>query len=116
MFHCTIVQVHIILLHIYCTVLYSDILWNIILFAIGNDSIILMGIVGPEYEFIAVADGNNPLGTPPPKCLPERRKLVPHVCVGDNAFALSSYMMKPYPQTGLTENFQLQTFKVPTHI
>ena len=33
---------------------------------------------------------------PPPKCLPNGDTEVPHVFVGDDAFALKRYMMKPY--------------------
>ena len=72
-----------------------------------KDSIILMAVIGPEYEFLNVdlgmngrmSDGgnwsrnnfrkaleneNNPLGIPPPKPLPGRGKSIPHVFVGDD--------------------------------
>ena len=87
-----------------------------------------MGVIGPEYEFLfadvgmngRMSDGgnwsrnefqkeknppdeNNPLSIPNPKPLPGRSKPIPYVCVGDDAFPLTSFMMKPYPQTGLTE-------------
>ena len=87
-----------------------------------------MGVIGPEYEFLVadvgmngrMSDGgnwsrnefqkeknppdeNNPLSIPNPKPLPGRSKPIPYVCVGDDAFPLTSFMMKPYPQTGLTE-------------
>ena len=91
-----------------------------------NDSVILMGVVGPEYEFInadvgmnrrmsdagnwvqnefrkAISAEDNPLNIPLPKVLPGRTQPIPHFLVGDDAFALSSYLMKPYAQTGLTE-------------
>ena len=35
---------------------------------------------------------------------PGRSMNIPHVLVGDDAFGLTSYMMKPYPQIGLTED------------
>ena len=101
----------------------------------GNDSIILMAVVGPEYEFLNVdvgmngrmSDGgnwsrnsfrkalenvNNPLGIPPPKPLPGRSKSIPHVFVGDDAFGLTSYMMKPYPQLGLTEEKRIFNYRL----
>lgn len=94
-----------------------------------------MGIIGPEYEFLAadigmngrmsdggnwsrnefrmnLADVNNPLGIPAPKCLPGRKKPVPHVLVGDDAFPLTSYMMKPYPQTGLNEEKRIFNYRL----
>lgn len=93
----------------------------------GNESILLMAAIGPEYEFInvdvgmnrrmsdsgnwsrnsfrkALEDESNPLDIPPPKPLPGRSMNTPHVLVGDDAFGLTSYMMKPYPQIGLTED------------
>lgn len=101
----------------------------------GNDSVILMAVVGPEYEFLNVdvgmngrmSDGgnwsrnsfrkaleneNNPLRIPPPKPLPGRIKSIPHVFVGDDAFGLSSYMMKPYPQLGLTEEKRIFNYRL----
>ena len=103
----------------------------LIFYFLGNDSIILMAVNGPEYEFIfadvgmngrmsdgrnwarnefraALADVDNPLSIPNPKPLPGRAKPVPYVCVGDDAFGLTSYMMKPYPNTGLTEQKSVQ--------
>ena len=94
-----------------------------------------MGIIGPEYEFLAadvgmnsrmsdggnwsrnefrvkLADVDNPLGIPAPMCLPGRRKPIPYVCVGDDAFPLSSYMMKPYPQTRLNEEKRIFNYRL----
>ncbi|XP_046980822.1 uncharacterized protein LOC124545905 [Schistocerca americana] len=33
---------------------------------------------------------------PPPKCFPSTNVILPHFLIGDEAFALSDYMMKPY--------------------
>ena len=81
-----------------------------------------MGMIGPEYEFLFAdvgingrnSDGgiwsqcglkdaleSNSLNLPRSTTLPGRNKKV-HVCAGDDAFPLSSYMMKPYPQKKLT--------------
>ena len=81
-----------------------------------------MAIAGPSYECLyadigtngrtsdggvwnkcgmskAIEDGS--LSLPPPKCLPMGVTKVPYVFVGDDAFALKPYLMKPYPQHGL---------------
>ena len=94
-----------------------------------------MGVIGPEYEFIAanvgmngsmsdggdwsrnefqkaIADENNPLSIPRPKPLPVRSKPIPYVCVGDDAFPLTSFMMKPYPQIGLTEEKRIFNYRL----
>ncbi|KAL8569159.1 hypothetical protein ACOMHN_020286 [Nucella lapillus] len=42
-------------------------------------------------------DKENRLGIPAPKPLPGRVDPVPYVIVGDDAFGLKPYMMKPYP-------------------
>ena len=85
-------------------------------------SIVLMAIAGPSYECLyadietngctsdggvwnkcgmskAIEDGS--LSLPPPKCLPMGVAKVSYFFVGDDAFALKPYLMKPYPQHGL---------------
>ena len=73
----------------------------------GTDSIILMAVVGPEYQFLFAdvgmngrnSDGGNwlqspmrkaleknTLSLPKPKPLHENRKETPFICVGDDAF------------------------------
>ena len=89
----------------------------------GGHSIILMRVVGPVYEFIndgvgmngrmsaggnwnrnsfrkALEDESNPVEISPAKPLPGRNVNIPHVFVGDDAFGLNSYLMKPYPEIG----------------
>ena len=84
----------------------------------GTDSIILLAMIGPEYEFLYAdvgikgrnSDGEiwsrcllkdarekNELNIPEPKPLPGRLNNTPYVCTGDDAFILSLYMMKPFP-------------------
>ena len=86
-------------------------------------SMILVAVVGPEYQFLFAdfgmsgrnSDGGNwlqspmrkaleknTLSLPKSKPLHENRKETPFVCVGDDAFPLTNYMMKPYPQKDLT--------------
>ena len=94
-----------------------------------------MAVVGPEYEFLNVdvgmngrmSDGgnwsrnsfrkaleneNNSLRIPPPKPLSGRSKSIPHVFVGDDAFGLTSYLMKAYPQIGLTEEKRISNYRL----
>ena len=82
-----------------------------------------MAIAGPDYECIYVdIDSNgrrndsgvwnssdfrrkiedNCLNVPTPAPSPSGYIRILYVFVGDDAFALKSYMMKPYPQTNLT--------------
>ena len=91
----------------------------------SNNSIILLAVIGPNYEFLwadvctngrapdgsiwqksdfkkLLSDGNNTLCLPLPKPLPGRSKPVPHVLTGDDAFGLTPYLMKPYPRSHLS--------------
>ena len=89
----------------------------------GTDSIILLAMIGPEYEFLYVDVGingrnsddgiwsrcplkdaleKNKLNIPKPKPLPGRLINTPYVCTGDDTFPLSLHMMKPFPQRNLT--------------
>ena len=86
-------------------------------------SIILLDVAGPDYEFLyadigtngRIYDGgvwnkcilahavkNKDLCLPEAKCLPYGVIKVLHVIVGDDAFALKEYMMKPFSQAGVT--------------
>lgn len=82
-------------------------------------SIVLLAIVGPDYKFLGVdiggygknSDGgifqesvmgqmlsNNSFNVPPPKPLLEQNIPTPHVLIGDEAFALKTYLMRPFPR------------------
>lgn len=92
-----------------------------------------MGMIGQEYEFRFAdvgmngrnSDGGNwsqsslklaldsgLLDLPDPQPLPSRRNTVPFVCTGDDAFPLSSFMMKPYPQKGLTPEKRVFNYRL----
>ena len=93
----------------------------------GNESIIIIALVvaGPEYQCLyadvgtngrnpeghawsrcslkrALDNPANPLNIPGDEPLPGRTKPVPIVLNGDEAFPLSRYMLKPYPNRNLT--------------
>ena len=95
-------------------------------------SIVLLAVAGPNYECIyadigtngrvsdggvwnkcslskAIENGENSL--PPPSCLPFSAEKMPYVFVADDAFALKSYLMKPYPQTGLDEGRRIYNYR-----
>lgn len=84
----------------------------------GTFSIVLLGAADANYNFLyadvgcqgRISDGGvfkhttlyqdlerKTLNVPDEDPLPGRTKPVPYVFVADDAFALSSYMMKPYP-------------------
>lgn len=83
-------------------------------------SIVLLALVDANYKFIIVhvgemgknSDGGifsrsilarkletNTLNIPGPKTMPGTNCVLPHVIVGDEAFPLKSYLMRPYPGT-----------------
>lgn len=87
-----------------------------------SHSVVLMAVAGPDYQCLyadvgtngRISDGgvwnkcglagaieDDSLSIPPPKLLPNGTEPLPFVLVGDDAFALKPYLMKPYPQHGL---------------
>ena len=98
-----------------------------------TNSIVLLAVAGPDYECLyadigtngRVSDGGvwskcslennlangNALSLPPPKCLPFGTQKVPYILAGDDAFALKPYLMKPYPQSGLTEDRRIYNYR-----
>ena len=86
-------------------------------------SIVVLAVAGPDYECLyadigtngRVSDGgiwkkcglalaieDNKLSLPSPEYLAGCSECLPFVLVGDDAFALKPYFMKPYPQQGLS--------------
>ena len=99
----------------------------------GTDSIVLMALVGPEYEFLYVevgANGRNSdggiwdqsklkegiekqtLSLPPAQALPGRDIELPFVITGDDAFPLKNYLMKPYLQRNLTVEKRIFNYRL----
>ena len=97
-----------------------------------SDSIILLAVVSPEYEFLYAevginrrnSDGgawaqsplkmaleDNTLNIPKPTPLSDGMD-IPYVLVGDNAFPLSHYMMKPYPQKNLCSDKRIFNYRL----
>ena len=100
-----------------------------------HDSIILLAVFGPNYECLwadvgtsgRAPDGaiwqrsdlkrllsyeDNQLRIPKPKPLPGRSEPVPHVWTGDDAFALTTYLMKPYPRTQLSNKERIFNYRL----
>ena len=96
------------------------------------DSIILLAIAGPEYECLyddveskdqvndsgvlnktsllqAIQNGSVKL--PKDDALPVNDVIAPYVFVGDDAFALKKFMMKPYPQQNLTADKRAYNYR-----
>ncbi|XP_068726261.1 uncharacterized protein [Montipora capricornis] len=89
----------------------------------GLFSIVMLALVGPDYKFLYVDVGargaasdaqiynnselkacmeDNSIGFPDPEILPrDNQDPIPFFVVGDDAFALNTYMMKPFARRGL---------------
>ena len=101
----------------------------------GTDSLILMAVVGPEYQFLFAdvgmnarnSDGgnwssspmkkaleNNTLNLPKPRPLPNLNAThnIPFVFVEDEAFPLTPYMMKPYSQKCLSPDKRIFNYRL----
>ena len=95
-------------------------------------SCVLLAIAGPNYECNYTDVGSNGrmndsgvwnrldlrrkieddnLSIPYPTPLPYGCTRIPYVFVGDDAFALKSYMMKPYPQKGLATEKRIYNYR-----
>lgn len=94
-----------------------------------------MVIVGPEYKILAadvgmngrmsdggnwsrnkfrslLEDPQNPLNIPEPRPLPGRTLPVPFVAVGDDAFSLTTYLLKPYPESSLKTEQRIFNYRL----
>ena len=94
-----------------------------------------MAVIGPNYEVLwadigtngRAADGTiwhtsdfrinlssstNSLNIPPPKPLPGRAMPVPYVLTGDDAFGLTTYLVKPFLHKGLTDEERVFNYRL----
>ncbi len=101
----------------------------------GTFSVVLMALVDAEYCFTLIdvgaygsqSDGGifalsamgkalqgGKLSIPPPKPLPGAPELgsVPHVIVGDEAFPLKPYLMRPFPGQELDDNKRIFNYRL----
>ncbi|CAL4065914.1 unnamed protein product, partial [Meganyctiphanes norvegica] len=99
----------------------------------GFYSIILMAVVNAEYEFVFVDVGangrvhdggvfantafakklyDNTLNLPDASPLPEGEQDIPYVFLADDAFPLTTNIMKPYKQTGLEKGKEVYNYRV----
>ena len=60
----------------------------------------------------ALDNPDNPLNIPGDESLPGRTKPVPFVVTGDEAFPLSRYMLKPYPNRNLTVEQRIANYRM----
>jgi hypothetical protein len=98
-------------------------------------SVVLMAVVNHRYEFIYVDTGaegkasdggiwrqcsffhalnrdDNPLNIPAPTLLPGQTEPTPNVLLADDAFALSSNLMKPFPGTNLIRRDRIFNYRL----
>jgi len=96
-------------------------------------SIVLLGLVDADYKFIwadvggmghqsdaqlyndselkeCLLDGT--LNVPDPSPLPNDDEDTPYFLIGDDAFALRTYMMKPYSALGLSESQRIFNYRI----
>ena len=98
----------------------------------GTHSVVLMAVAVPNYECLYADVGTNgrvsdggiwnktlllkkleecSIGVPEDKPLPFGKEPVPHVLVGDDAFALRPFVMKPYPQRNLSLEERIYNYR-----
>ncbi|XP_045494191.1 uncharacterized protein LOC123693234 [Colias croceus] len=99
----------------------------------GTFSIVLLGIVNANYEFIyvnigsngSISDGgvfkhttfhekmkSNQLNLPSPSILPHSNVIAPYCFVADNAFAINENLLKPYPRRNLTHDQRIFNYRL----
>lgn len=99
----------------------------------GSHSIVLMAVVNANYEFIYVDVGANgrvsdggvwanttlsrhleegTAGLPEPDQVQGSQRTLPYVFVGDDAFPLKQYLMKPYPNKNQDEEQRIFSYRL----
>ena len=103
----------------------------------GTHSVVLMAVARPNYECLYADVGTNgrvldggiwnktlllkkleecSIRVPEDKPLPCGKEPVPHVLVGNDAFALRPFVMKPYPQRNLSLEEQIYNYRSESRI
>ena len=99
----------------------------------GYFSISMLALVDADYKYIWIDVGANAgcslsqifnssplkpmledasIGFPPPTALPEETYVLPYYFVGDDAFALKTWMMKPYSRRSMTRRQRIYNYRV----
>ena len=99
----------------------------------GFFSVILMALVDAQYKFLWIDVGGNgamsdaqiyndselktcledgTIGFPEPDPLPNDDRPMPYFLLGDDAFSLSKYMMKPYGLRGLNKEQMITNYRI----
>ena len=97
-----------------------------------SHSIVLLVVAGPNYECLyadvgtigRISDGGvwhkchfaqkldgGELALPAPEPIPFGKYKFPFIFVADDAFALKEHLMKPYPQSGLTDDKRIYNYR-----
>ena len=61
---------------------------------------------------MSIAVAENRLGIPPPKDLPGANSKLPCVIVGNEAFPLKTYLVKPYVKNNLTDAKRICNYRI----
>ena len=99
----------------------------------GFFSIVLLALVDADYKFMWVNVGSNgsssdaqvfnhcdlkeaiengTIGFPPPDALPCDDRQMPYFLIGDDAFALRTWMMKPYSRRRMTDQERIFNYRL----
>ena len=99
----------------------------------GFFSLVMLALVDAQYKFLwvdiggqgsqsdcqifnsselkeALEDGS--LNLPPADAMPNDDQPTPYFILGDDAFALKSYLMKPYPYRGMTREQRIYNYRI----
>ena len=99
----------------------------------GFFSVVLLALVDADYKFLWVDLGGNgsmsdaqifnvselkecmengTIGFPDPEPMPNDDRNTPYLILGDDAFGLRTYLMKPYSQRGLTNGQLITNYRI----
>ena len=78
---------------------------------VGKNGRVADGSQWNKFSFLKSLEGGT-LGVPDCKPLPFGQESMLYVVVADDAFALRSFVMKPYPQKGLTTERRIYNYRL----